>query len=98
MHIKKALVGCCQLKHEILKQIFILNIQLNFQKLYQPILRKFLRMPMKKAVFFNMCSWMWKQIQLLNLLILRVAERIRELNLRKNINNGSIPFNDEVGE
>ena len=28
---------------------------------------------------------------------LRAAERIRELNLRKNINNGSIPFNEEVG-
>ncbi len=28
---------------------------------------------------------------------LRAAERIRELNLRKNINKGSIPFKDEVG-
>lgn len=29
---------------------------------------------------------------------IRFAERIRELNLRKNMNNGSIPFKDEVGE
>lgn len=29
---------------------------------------------------------------------LRVAERIRELNLRKNVNAGSIPFNEAVGE
>lgn len=29
---------------------------------------------------------------------LRAAERIRELNLRKSINSGSIPFNDEVGD
>lgn len=29
---------------------------------------------------------------------LRAAERIRELNLRKSINSGSIPFNDAVGE
>ena len=28
---------------------------------------------------------------------LRAAERIRELNLRKNINEGSIPYKDEVG-
>lgn len=31
------------------------------------------------------------------LIDLRAAERIRELNLRKNINNGSIPYKDEVG-
>lgn len=29
---------------------------------------------------------------------IRAAERIRELNLRKSINNGSIPFNDPVGD
>lgn len=29
---------------------------------------------------------------------LRSAERIRELNLRKSINNGSIPFKDEIGD
>lgn len=29
---------------------------------------------------------------------LRVAERIRELNLRKNVNAGSVPFNDAVGD
>lgn len=29
---------------------------------------------------------------------LRAAERIRELNLRKSINSGSIPFKDEVGD
>lgn len=29
---------------------------------------------------------------------LRMAERIRELNLRKSINNGSVPFHDAVGE
>lgn len=29
---------------------------------------------------------------------LRAAERIRELNLRKSINSGSIPFKDEIGE
>lgn len=29
---------------------------------------------------------------------LRVAERIRDLNLRKNVNSGSIPFKDAVGE
>ena len=29
---------------------------------------------------------------------LRMAERIRELNLRKSINSGSIPFNDEIGD
>ncbi len=28
---------------------------------------------------------------------LRMAERIRELNLRKSINNGSVPFHDEIG-
>lgn len=28
---------------------------------------------------------------------LRAAERIRELNLRKNINEGSIPYKDEIG-
>lgn len=28
---------------------------------------------------------------------LRSAERIRELNLRKNINDGSIPYKDEIG-
>lgn len=30
------------------------------------------------------------------LIDLRMAERIRELNLRKNINNGSIPYKDEI--
>ena len=29
---------------------------------------------------------------------LRMAERIRELNLRKSINNGSVPFHDEIGD
>lgn len=29
---------------------------------------------------------------------LRAAERIRELNMRKSINSGSIPFNEEIGE
>lgn len=28
---------------------------------------------------------------------IRFAEQIRDLNLRKNVNNGSIPFKDEVG-
>lgn len=29
---------------------------------------------------------------------LRIAERIRELNVRKNANSGSIPFNEEIGD
>ena len=41
-----------------------------------------------------MSSWMWKTNPTVKLVDLRAAERIRDLNLRKSMRNGSIPFKE----
>lgn len=89
--------GLLPIKTKDLETDIYIKYPIDFEKIVPAYTEKIPSNAYEKGGIFQYVLFDVETNPTVKLVDLRAAERIRELNLRKNINNGSIPHKDEIG-